>query len=197
MARRVRAGAVLVAALALLLVQAGLSVAGVGAHAEYQRSEPPADGVVPQAPARVDVWFTQELFRQAGANVIEVTGPDGARVDTGDVVLDDADRHHLSVGLRPDLPPGRYTVAWRNLSADDGDPHDGSFAFTVDPAAQPTAAPGSSAPGEPAPGGQEEPAASDDGSGGWLLPAALGGVAAVVVAGAAVLLLRVRREAEE
>ncbi|HEY8489750.1 MAG TPA: copper resistance CopC family protein [Dehalococcoidia bacterium] len=197
--RTVRAATAGAVALALLLVAAGPAAPGARAHAEYQRSEPPAGGVVREAPGRVDVWFTQELFRQAGANAIEVTGPDGTRADTGDVVLDDADRHHLSVGLRPGLPPGVYTVTWRNLSAEDGDPHAGSFTFTVDPAAAPTPSPGQAAPPQGAAdgGGGGEAARAGDGGSGWLLPAALGGAVVAVAAGLAALLLRIRRAAEE
>lgn len=120
------------------------------AHAEYERSDPPANAVIPEAPAEVHVWFTQELFRREGANTLEVFGPDGAQVDQGDARIDDDDRAYMIVSLQPNLPAaGLYTVRWRTLSADDGDDDNGEFSFTVDPeAAQvtPEAAPTATPP---------------------------------------------------
>lgn len=111
------------------------------AHAEYARSEPAADAVIAEAPAGVHVWFTQELFRREGANNLEVTGPDGTRVDQGDARIDDDDRTHLVVSLQPELPPGRYIVQWQALSIEDGHEGQGEFAFTVDPSAAESLAP--------------------------------------------------------
>ena len=105
------------------------------AHAEYERSDPPANAVIPEAPSEVHVWFTQELFRREGANTLEVFGPDGAQVDQGDARIDDDDRAYMIVSLQPNLPAGLYTVRWRTLSADDGDDDNGEFSFTVDPEA--------------------------------------------------------------
>ena len=131
------------AGLALLLgcVAFGLGSLVVSAHAGYARSEPPAGAVIPQAPDEVHVWFTEELFRRAGANTLEVVGPDGTRVDKEDARIDDDDRTHMILSLQADLPAGAYTVRWRTLSADDGDTASGEFSFTVDPAAVPTTPP--------------------------------------------------------
>ena len=125
------------AGLALLLgcVAFGLGSLVVSAHAGYARSEPPAGAVIPQAPDEVHVWFTEELFRRAGANTLEVVGPDGTRVDKEDARIDDDDRTHMILSLQADLPAGAYTVRWRTLSADDGDADSGEFGFVVDPAA--------------------------------------------------------------
>ena len=49
------------------------------AHAGYDISVPAADEVVAQAPQRVQVWFTQDLFRREGQNSLEVYGPDNQR----------------------------------------------------------------------------------------------------------------------
>jgi methionine-rich copper-binding protein CopC len=103
------------------------------AHAEVERSEPAANAVIPAVPAEVHLWFTQELFRRKGANIIEVSGSDGNQVDQGDTRIDDNDRKHLIVSLKSELPPGVYTVRWRNLSIEDGHEGSGEFSFTVDP----------------------------------------------------------------
>lgn len=105
----------------------------IRAHAEYERSEPPADAVIPEPPAEVHVWFTQELFRREGANTLAVFGPDGTQVDNGDSQIDDDDRKHMFVSLQNELPDGLYTVKYATLSIDDGDDFSGEFSFTVGP----------------------------------------------------------------
>lgn len=106
------------------------------AHAGYERSTPGAAETVASAPSRVDVWFTQELFRRAGANTLTVVDAAGAPAHIGDAEIDQADRKHLSIALGSGLAPGTYTVRWTSLSATDGDPAEGTFEFAVDPAAQ-------------------------------------------------------------
>jgi methionine-rich copper-binding protein CopC len=103
----------------------------VRAHADYERSDPPAGAELAEAPTQVQIWFTQELFRRQGENRIEVYAADGARVDLDDDAIDDDDRRLMTVSLAPDLPDGLYTVNWRVLSADDGHPSDGEFTFAV------------------------------------------------------------------
>lgn len=120
----------LLAGLLTLLVALPLA-AKVLSHADYARSEPAADEVLATPPAQVKVWFTQELFRREGENWLHVTGPDGARVDLDDIAVDDNDRSLLTVTLADNLPDGVYRVEWRALSADDGHPKEGEFAFRV------------------------------------------------------------------
>src|SRR5687767_9438050 len=121
--------------LCLLLLLGALVLGGdplARAHGDIERSDPAADAVIPAAPAEVHIWFSQEVFRREGANVIEVRGPDGTQVDGGDTQIDDDDRKHAFVSLQPELPPGLYTVSWRNLSAEDGHEGSGEFSFTVE-----------------------------------------------------------------
>ena len=102
------------------------------AHAGYERSEPPADTIIPESPAEVHIWFTQELFRRAGANTLVVFGSAGAQVDNDDARIDDDDRSHMLVSLQSGLADGLYTVTWRTLSVEDGHEGSGDFSFTVD-----------------------------------------------------------------
>ena len=145
------------------------------AHAEPERSNPAAGSVIPRSPDAVEIWFTQELFRRAGANTIVVEGPSG-RVNDGEAVIDGADREHLTVSLLPDLPAGEYTVSWTSLSAIDGDAAEGTFSFTIDPTAPEPTAPAVESPtaATPTPGG---------GAGGGDTPASGGGGDGSEVAG--------------
>lgn len=101
------------------------------AHADYERSEPPAGSVTAEAPMHVHIYFTQELFRRQGTNGIEVYNADGVRVDQDDPTIDDDNRRLMSVSLEPELPDGLYTVRWFSLSAEDGHEGEGEFTFTV------------------------------------------------------------------
>jgi methionine-rich copper-binding protein CopC len=103
------------------------------AHAHYSRSQPSIGQVLAVLPAQVDIFTDSEMRKLAGANVISVTGPDGSQADDGNTIVDDANRQHFSVGLRPNLPSGRYVVTFKTLSDVDGDTDGGKFAFYVGP----------------------------------------------------------------
>jgi methionine-rich copper-binding protein CopC len=114
------------------LVAVVLSATGsrhAAAHAGFDRATPGPGQVLASAPARVDIYVTQELRKISGRNEIVVAGPDGQRVDDGATLVDDADRHHFSVGLRPTLPVGRYIVSFKTLSDEDAEADHGAFAF--------------------------------------------------------------------
>jgi methionine-rich copper-binding protein CopC len=134
-----------------LAVLGGLLLVGsAAAHAKYLRSAPGENGMVSSPPARVDIWFTQELFRRKGENRILVFGPGEQAAQAGEAQVDDDDRTHLWVELLPDLAPGLYRVEWRSLSAEDGDSDQGVFSFTFDPQARQTSTPmGAGSPGSP------------------------------------------------
>jgi copper resistance protein C len=114
-----------------------LATAPVFAHARYKSSTPGTGEVITASPARVDIIFTEQIQKVSGTYDIEVTRDRGASVTAGAAVVDDADRHNLSVPLQPNLAPGRYVVNWKNTSDDDGDPVTGAFSFYVN--AQPNA----------------------------------------------------------
>jgi methionine-rich copper-binding protein CopC len=170
-----------VAAAVVLLLAA--TPAPAGAHANYERSSPAADAVV-RAPAQLDIWFTQELFRREGENTITLEGPDGA-VETSAPELDATDRTHMSVTILGTLVPGAYTVTWTTLSAIDGDSAEGSFVFTVDPAApEATAEPAADTP-EPEARDEAPAGLADEGSDFpvWTIVAALSVAATIGLSG--------------
>jgi len=99
-------------------------------HADYERSEPARDAVVAAPPERVDVWFTQDLFKQTGANFVRVFNEQGSQV-SGDGVVDDDDRRHIFAELPQGLASGRYVVQWMTTSDEDGEADEGAFCFYV------------------------------------------------------------------
>jgi methionine-rich copper-binding protein CopC len=116
-------------------------------HSEFVSSSPADGSTLTSPPSRVDAYFSQDLFRQAGANNMNVTGPNGADVDNNDAVVDPANRKHMSVTLQAGLTSGRYTVTWNNTSDEDGDTDSGSFSFTLELPAATQAPAATTAPG--------------------------------------------------
>jgi methionine-rich copper-binding protein CopC len=132
----------LVLALAIAHAGAMTAVHQASAHAEFVSSDPPAGGTVTDLPASMTIKFSEEV--KPGSAVVEVTGPDGARVDDGSAAVDltNAQRNTVTVGLFAG-GPGAYSVHWENDSNLDGDHSTGDYSFTVaaTPAASATSGP--------------------------------------------------------
>lgn len=99
------------------------------AHAFLDHASPRVGSTVHASPPQVTLWFTQDL--EAAFSTLRVTDKDGREVDRHDKKLDPSDRSVLRVSLPP-LPPGKYRVQWRVLSADT---HvtEGDYTFTLAP----------------------------------------------------------------
>lgn len=111
----------------VLLGLLGLGLANApsaSAHDRLLRSTP-ADGATVSAPDTVGLTFNAEIV-PAGSR-IQVTGPDGQQVTSGEVSIDG-----VSATQAVDISaPGRYAVTWR-VTSSDGHPISGNFAFTVE-----------------------------------------------------------------
>lgn len=125
--------------MAAALVTALAIVSSAFAHAEPVKAKPGDGAVLNERPTEIVFEMSQEMARESGANDIDVFAADGTEVTTVAAVIDNSDRARLSVPLPSDLPPGTYTVNWKTLSSEDGDPANGSTTFTFDPSASPQA----------------------------------------------------------
>jgi copper transport protein len=112
-------------------------VVSVAAHAEPVKVKPGDGAVLNERPTGIAFEMSQEMAREAGANDIDVFDADGNEVTVVAAVIDNANRTRLTVPLPADLLPGVYTVQWKTLSSEDGDPANGSISFTYDPTAAP------------------------------------------------------------
>ena len=99
----------------------------VQAHAAFVRSDPPPNAQLPAHVHEVTIWFSEPLEPQFSE--IQVLNSQGQRVDEGDSRVHEDDPTAMSVSLHT-LPPGTYTVAWRNVSTVDGHALRGSFVFS-------------------------------------------------------------------
>lgn len=115
----------ILAVLALLLV--AVSAGPALAHATLKQATPESGAVLEQAPARVELIFTEEVEAEFGA--ISVFDHTGNRVDQGDSARDPGDVTRVHATLKP-LSDGLYTVTYRVISTD-GHPITGSYGFTV------------------------------------------------------------------
>jgi copper transport protein len=116
---------------ALLMVAVGLlfplaTAPAADAHATLKSTSPAAGAVLDQAPGRVLLRFSEPIETSLGA--IQVIGPDGKRVDRGDLLRPAPDE--AGIELDRNLPHGSYTVAYRIVSADTH-PVSGAVVFSV------------------------------------------------------------------
>ena len=138
-----RSSTLLPLAVALAVALASLPApAGVSAHAGYDRSQPNQNELLAASPQRVDVWFTQEVFKQTDAYFVRVFDDRDVQVSDGDGVVDDDDRHHVSADLPDELADGLYRLRWMTTSDEDGETDEGAFCFFVnaEPSAEQAAA---------------------------------------------------------
>jgi len=177
----------IVAAFALFLI---IPAVHVSAHSAYDHSTPGDEEVLATPPAKIEVFFKEEMQRASGLPTLVVVNDSGDTVSS-DAVLDDNDRRHLSAGLDPGLPDGRYAVIWHNVSADDGDEAQGAFYFFVGEG--PTSTSPAATSGRPtatiAPTASPAPAGNDEGGGdipSWGLAAGI--IGGLVVGGGGGLL---------
>jgi copper resistance protein C len=161
------------------------------AHGNLESAEPAPNSTIPEAPARVTARFSEELDPEGSS--MTVRGPDGSVVDAGDgrADLTDPDRTLMTVTLQGNLPNGTYTVEWVTQSAEDRHTEEGTFRFTVDPAA-----PAIGSPELVAPTGTVEPepvTIAEPDSGGIGRGAVIVGLLSVIVAVAVVATIGRRR----
>ncbi len=168
------------------------------AHAEPTKLSPGDGAVLASPPAEVTIEMSQEMARQAGANDIDVLDSTGKEITTGAAVIDNGNRKKISIALPASLVVGVYTVRWKTLSADDGDPAEGTFAFTYDPTKAPN--PGKTVVREDlldqgaGQGGNQESSALSGGDSGrsWTLVIAVAMCALVIGSGGTFLLMQKR-----
>ncbi len=105
-----------------------LLAAPAWAHPSLVRAHPPPNASLIRPPARVQVWFNEELDTKGSK--LTVWNEKGEQVDRGDSKVSLDNRAIIQVGLAP-LPPGRYTVKWRAMADDDREVTQGEFTFRV------------------------------------------------------------------
>lgn len=122
-ARVIRIAAVL--GLAAMLALPG-TVLG---HALPQSSTPSPGATLTTPPSQVSIVFGERP--DPNLSTIKVLDTTGTAVTAGPTAAVTGKPLELAVPLKPNLPNGVYTVAWRTVSAVDGHLATGSFAFGI------------------------------------------------------------------
>ena len=108
----------------MALLTASLGANAALAHAFLDHASPLVGSTVGAPPHELTLTFTQNI--EAAFSTVTVTGPNGARVDTGKAQVSG---NTMRVGLKA-AGPGTYRVHWHALSVDTHTTQ-GSFSFTV------------------------------------------------------------------
>jgi methionine-rich copper-binding protein CopC len=112
----------------LVALLAIMPAARVSAHANLERSEPPAGATVESTPREIVLAFSERL--DPGFTSVRLVDSASREIDPGPGTIDPADPRVLKLALG-ELPRGAYTALWRVCSADDGHVTQGSVPFGV------------------------------------------------------------------
>jgi copper resistance protein C len=112
----------------------------VAAHSELVTATPEDGATVPAGPIDIIGTFSEELAPNSHMDVRDASG-----TVVGQAAIDEKT---MRIGLEG-LQPGRYSVRWTTVTADDNGVLRGSWSFTVAAAASPSLTPTSSAVSAP------------------------------------------------
>jgi copper resistance protein C len=114
--------------LGLLFMMAGVA----WAHAAVIDSNPKMNSTITlnKLPTTITVKTAENMKPGASNSDLFVYGPSGKLISQGDATVSLNDPIQMSVAIKPDKT-GVYTVHWKTVSADDGDPDEGAFGFMV------------------------------------------------------------------
>jgi copper transport protein len=104
------------------------------AHAALVGSDPAADSIVPDAPNRITLTFSESIQLVSGK--MQVLAPDGSRADQGSPTVNGAT---VTIPLRSGGGRGTYLLSYRIISADTH-PVGGSISYSVGAASTPPTA---------------------------------------------------------
>jgi copper resistance protein C len=110
-----------------------VAVGTVSAHAKVIDSTPKANSTITKEPATIQVTTAENMTIDPKQTNLFVYGPNGELISLGNATIDINNPIHMSVKIKTGAGNGIYIVRWITKSADDGDPAEGAFAFTVNP----------------------------------------------------------------
>ena len=137
--RRVQLLTALLLSLGLFFVMMGIASAHVSypAHAKVNKAIPAIGSTVSQAPTTVTVFTLENINPNPSKSNLFVYSPAGDLISQGDAKVSLTNPREMSITIKPDPANlhGVYVVRWITVSAEDGDPDQGAFVFTVRAAA--------------------------------------------------------------
>ena len=106
----------------------------VPAHAKVYKAIPAIGSTIAQAPTAVTVFTLENINPDPKKSNLFVYAPSGDLISQGNAQVALTDPKQMSITIKPS-GNGVYVVRWITVSALDGDPDEGAFVFTVQPAA--------------------------------------------------------------
>ena len=117
--------------LGMAAVLAALSLASIAdAHPRLTAAGPARGSVVKASPKALRIQFNESVVLAFSG--IEVTNAAGKKQPLGEPSLGPKDGNQLTVPLKTELAPGKYTVAWHAVG-DDTHKVNGKYSFEVMP----------------------------------------------------------------
>lgn len=129
--RCIRLTAATLLSLGLLFIIVG-TVSAHTAHAKVLSSVPAIGSTVAQAPSTVTVFTAENINPDPKKSNLFVYAPSGELISQGNAKVSLSNPREMSIAIKAN-GNGVYVVRWITVSAEDGDPDQGAFVFTVKP----------------------------------------------------------------
>jgi len=115
----------------------------IPAHAKVNKAIPAIGSTVSQAPTTVTVFTLENINPDPNKSNLFVYSPVGDLISQGNAKVSLTNPREMSITNKPDKANlnGVYVVRWITVSAEDGDPDQGAFVFTVNTGAVTTPTP--------------------------------------------------------
>lgn len=142
---RLRLPFVFIFSVTLLYFMAGTVSAHsiIPAHAKVYKSIPAIGATISQAPTSVTVFTLENINPDPNKSNLFVYSPAGDLISQSNAKVSLTNPREMSITIKPDKThlDGVYVVRWITVSAEDGDPDQGAFVFTVNANAATTPTP--------------------------------------------------------
>jgi methionine-rich copper-binding protein CopC len=105
----------------------------IPAHAKVYKAIPAIGSTITQAPTAVTVFTLENINPDPNKSNLFVYSPAGDLISQGNAKVSLTNPREMSITIKPDKANlyGVYVVRWITVSAEDGDPDQGAFVFTV------------------------------------------------------------------
>ncbi len=102
-------------------------------HAKVNKAIPAIGSTISQAPTTVTVFTLENINPDPNKSNLFVYSPAGDLISQGNATVSLSNPREMSITIKPDKANlnGVYVVRWITVSAEDGDPDQGAFVFTV------------------------------------------------------------------
>src|SRR5260370_23123387 len=116
-------------------------------HAKVNKAIPAIGSTISQARNLVTVFTLENINPDPNKSNLFVYSPAGDLISQGNATVSLTNPREMSITIKPDKTNlnGVYVVRWITVSAEDGDPDQGAFVFTVNASAITTPTPGATA----------------------------------------------------